>query len=65
MPAWEYELFIQEINNAVKEENDQNKQEMDKMGIEKGKGLTDPKYFQKMQKSVTPKIDIPKISIPK
>ena len=65
MPAWEYELFIQEINLAVKEENEQNKQEMDKMGIENAKKMSNPNYIQNMNKGMIPKIDIPKISIPK
>lgn len=33
MPAWEYELFIQEINKAIKEENKKNKEEEDKYNV--------------------------------
>lgn len=47
MPAWEYELFMKEINRAVKEENERNQKEMDKAGYDKK--MTDPKYFERMQ----------------
>lgn len=48
MPAWEYELFMREINQAVKEENERNKAEMDKAGYDKAQKMSDPKYAQKM-----------------
>ena len=47
MPAWEYELFVKEINQAVKEENERNQKEMDKAGIDKAKKMSDPKNYQK------------------
>lgn len=56
MPAWEYELFMKEINNAVKDENDRNKQEMDKSGISDAQKMTNPNSFKRMQKSVMPKM---------
>lgn len=56
MPAWEYELFMKEINAAVKEENDRNKQEMDKAGIDKAQKMSNPNVIAKMQKAATPKI---------
>ena len=31
MPVWEYEIFVGEINDMVKEENAKNKAEMDKV----------------------------------
>jgi hypothetical protein len=48
MPAWEYELFMREINQAVKEENERNKAEMDKAGYDKAQKMSDPRYAQKM-----------------
>ena len=56
MPAWEYELFMKEINQAVKEENDRNKKEMDNAGIDKVQKMSDPKYMQSMQNKYTPKM---------
>ena len=54
MPAWEYELFMQEINNLVKEENERNQKEMDKSGYSK---MNDPNYMKKMANSQMPKMD--------
>lgn len=66
MPAWEYELFMREINNAVKEDNERNKQEIDKAGIKDAQKMSDPKYMQKMQKQSMPKMGNFKIpAIPK
>ena len=47
MPAWEYELFVKEINQAVKEENERNQKEMDKAGIDKAKKMSDPNLYRK------------------
>lgn len=66
MPAWEYELFMKEINAAVKEENDRNKQEMDKAGIDKAQKMSNPNAIAKMQKASMPKVpDIKMPSMPK
>ena len=68
MPAWEYEMFMMEINNMVKEENARNKEEMDKAGIDKAKKMSDPSYMRKMQNSSMqsmtkmPEMKMPKIS---
>lgn len=59
MPAWEYELFMKELNQAVKEENERNKSEMDKAGYDKYdryQKMSDPKYAQKMAQSQMPKM---------
>lgn len=56
MPTWEYELFMKEINAAVKEENDRNKQEMDKAGIDKAQKMSNPNAISKMQKASMPKV---------
>jgi len=66
MPAWEYELFMKEINNAVKEENERNKQEMDKAGIDKAQKMSNPNAIARMQKSAMPKMpDMKMPSMPK
>lgn len=51
MPAWEYEIFIQEINSLVKEENDKNKKEMDRAGYDK---ITDKNYMNKIANGKLP-----------
>lgn len=51
MPAWEYEMFIRELNKIVKEENKRNQEEMDKAGYDKIGKMSDPKYFERMQNS--------------
>ena len=56
MPAWEYELFMKEINNAVKEENERNQKEMDKAGYDKMQKMSNPKYAQQMSKQQMPKM---------
>lgn len=66
MPAWEYELFMKEINQAVKEENERNKAEMDKAGYNKAQKMSDPKYLEQMQKQSMPKMnDFKMPSMPK
>ena len=54
MPAWEYELFMQEINALIKEENERNQKEMDKSGYNK---MNDPNYMKKMANNQMPKMD--------
>ena len=56
MAAWEYELFTKEINELVKEENERNKQEMDKAGIKDAKKMSDPRNIQRMQSTAMPKM---------
>ena len=57
MPAWEYELFMKEINQAVKEENERNQKEMDKAGIDKMQKMQNPNYMKSMQKQSMPRMD--------
>lgn len=52
MPAWEYELFMKEINNAVKEENERNQAEMDKSDYNNISKMTDSKYIERQQRSM-------------
>ena len=61
MPAWEYELYVKEINDIVKEENERNKQEMDKAGLKDAQKASNPNNIQKMQSAAMPKM--PSISI--
>ena len=48
MPMWEYELFLQELNEQVKEENKKQQDEMDKYHINDYKKMTDPKNMNNM-----------------
>ena len=62
MPVWEYELFVKEINNMVKEENEKNKKEMDNNSYKDIKKMSDPKYAQRMANKSMPKMpSIPKM----
>ena len=59
MPMWEYELFMKALNDQVKEENEQQKKEMDKYDMPDPKKLSNP---SSIMKSYTPKMpSIPKI----
>lgn len=51
LPAWEYELFMKELNNLVKEENERNEKEMNESGLNKAKKMSDPSNINKMQQS--------------
>ena len=59
MPAWEYSLFLQEINNLVKEDNERQQKEMDKAGYDKK--MTDPKYAKKIANKNMSNIKTPKM----
>jgi hypothetical protein len=64
MPAWEYELFMIYLNEAIKEENDRNKEEMDKAGINDVKKMSNPKNMNRMQQNAMPKMpSMPSINI--
>ena len=51
MPAWEYELFMKEINEMVKEENERHEKEMESSGMNKARKMADPHNIQRMQQS--------------
>lgn len=59
MPVWEYELFIQYINDEVKEENDKQQKEMDKYNINDYRKMSDPSRMQKMSQQQMPKMQMP------
>lgn len=59
MPMWEYELFLQHLNNLVKDENDSQQKEMDKYHIKDYTKMADPSYMKKMTNP--PQYSIPKI----
>ena len=56
MPMWEYEMFIEEVNRQVQEENKQQQDEMDKQKSQYSQPKM-PKYSQpKMPTFKAPKI---------
>lgn len=59
MPAWEYDLFLKEVNQLVKEENEKNQQEMDKSGYKDAHKMSDPRYAQRMSNKYTNNIKTP------
>lgn len=59
MPYWEFEMFINELNNQVKEENDQQQKEMDKYDIPDPKKMSDTSKFTKPYSKNMP--SVPKI----
>jgi hypothetical protein len=73
MPAWEYELFMHEINKAIKEENKRNQEEEDKFNVRDMRKMAEEKNFNKMRNDAMKNIpsypkssnySIPSTSIP-
>lgn len=56
MPAWEYELFMKELNKAIKEENKRNKEEESKYNVNDVRRMTEKRNIDKMASSSVPKI---------
>ena len=56
MVAWEYELFMKELNSIVKEENDKNKSENDKYSK-----MSSKSYINEQQRNIQKNISTPKI----
>ena len=61
MPMWEYELFLQHINNLVKDENENQQKEMDKYHIDDYKKMADPSKINKMTQPKLPNYSMPKM----
>lgn len=51
MPFWEYELFVQEINNAVKEDNKRQEQGSSSENLQNVPGYKEVMAAQRMSKS--------------
>lgn len=56
MPMWEYELYIQALNDLVNEENDKQKKEMDKYDVDGYRKMASPKNLEKMTNPSMPKM---------
>ena len=54
MPMWEYEMFIEEMNKQVKEENDKQQEESDKYHInDYMRNAQNPKFSQPKMPSMS------------
>lgn len=56
MPYWEYEIFIKQINDLVKDENDKQKSEMDKYHVSEYMNMARPGNINKMMSNAQPKM---------
>lgn len=64
MPVWEFELFMKHLNNLIKEENDNQKNEMDKSGISNmQKNMNNPSKMAGNMKM--PSMKMPSMKMPK
>lgn len=48
MPAWEYELFMEELNKAIKEDNKRNKEEEDKYNVNDMRKMAERRNIDRM-----------------
>lgn len=60
MPMWEYELFMNALNDQIKSENDQHQKEMDKYNIPDPKKMSNPQNIMKSYGGVPKMPSIPK-----
>jgi hypothetical protein len=64
MPAWEYELFMRELNNAIKEDNKRHEQESEGSNSD-FKRMTNLRNIERMQKSAMSKSNMNNFKLPK
>lgn len=65
MAFWEYEFYLNAINDIINEENEQQKKEMDKYDIDGMMNAAHPKNMNKMMSGMTSKMpDFGKMSMP-
>lgn len=68
MPYWEYEMFVDELNRQVKEENDKQEADMKKAGVQDAIKHSNPKNIRNMINQTQPKMpsmpNIPSIGMP-
>ena len=63
LPAWEYELFIKQLNDIVKEENDKQKSEMKKYHVNEYMDMAKPSNMNKMMSNSMPKMASPNFNM--
>ena len=54
MPMWEYELYLLQLNELIKEENEHQKKEMDKNHVHEYMEMARPNNMKKMMNPTTP-----------
>ena len=64
MPAWEYELFMRELNNAIKEDNKRNEDEQEKAGYNDAKKMASQSNVERMQRKAMSSSNIKMPSMP-
>ena len=64
MPAWEYELFMRELNNAIKEDNKRNEDEQEKAGYNDAKKMASRSNVESMQRKALSSNNIKMPSMP-
>lgn len=68
MAFWEFELFVKEMERLTKEEQDQQKKELDKSGAKEAMKMAKPGYMQKMMNqssNMMPKMPNMNMQMPK
>lgn len=63
MPFWEFEIYVQELEKLVKEENKQNEDQMNKSGAKDMMKMMKSGNMSKMSNNMIPKT--PNMSMPK
>lgn len=56
MPYWEYELWLQQLNDLVKDDNEKQQKEMDKYHIDDAMKMASPNGMRKTMDAATPKM---------
>lgn len=61
MPMWEYEFFVEHIQEMIKEENKENEEQEKKYNVDKYSRMTNPAAMQRsMQSSMQKMPNMPK-----
>lgn len=68
MPFWEYEMYMEELNKLIKEENDKHESEMKKAGVRDALKHSNPRAIQSSIAKAQPKmpdtIKMPSLGMP-
>jgi hypothetical protein len=56
MPMWEYEFFVDHIQEMIKEENKENEEQEKKYNVDKYSRMTNPAAMQRSMQSSMPKM---------
>ena len=59
MPMWEYEMWMDSLSNLVKEQNDEQQEQMDKYHVNDTMKMTNPNNMSKMMNPKVPEFKMP------